>query len=809
MFRSGMHRFLLLLAFSVVISSPAQAEDATPALDLTRAVILLPDGSSAREKLTAALLQESARTKSRLQWKIQTGALGEGNGPVIALGTRALLQKQSPDAPQGPAGAAEGFEIRVGAHAGRPTVWVAGNDSRGVLFGMGRLLRAFEMSRDRVMLPAGFAVKEAPKMPIRGHQLGYRPKTNSYDAWDLRQWRRYFADLAVFGCNAVELIPPRSDDDADSPHFPLPPMDMMIAMSKALDDLDMDVWIWYPAMDRDYTNPATVEAALKEWGQVFQKLPRIDAIFVPGGDPGHTKPDVLFALLEKQTAILNRYHPKAKMWMSPQGFDKEWMDEFFELMKKEPTWLAGIVCGPQVRYPISEMRKLLPSRYPIRLYPDITHCWRCQYPVPSWDVAFAATLGREPINPRPVDEAIIFHHTYKDSIGFITYSEGCNDDVNKAVWSALGWDPDADVHEVLHQFSRYFIGPEYTDTFSQGLFNLERNWRGPALTNYAIDTTLEQFQTLERKAGPATRANWRFQQALYRAYYDAFVRRRLLYETDLEAQAYDKLKQARRGGSLAALDDAQAVLDRAVTAPVARDLRARVFELAEALFQSVRMQLSVERYQAIDIGRGANLDLIDIPLNDRVWLERQFDAIRQLKDETDRRKQIDALVHWTDPGPGGFYDDLGNETRQPHLVPGLPYAKDPANFASIQMLQGGSLQHRKSWWTQGMALYDAPLTMRYPHLDSGARYKVRVVYGDGPIRLTANENTPIHDLLRKPFQVLEYDVPQEATARGSLTLTWHRAPGFGGAGRGNQVAEVWLIRNAPASSAEVKRRRGP
>ena len=25
--------------------------------------------------------------------------------------------------------------------------------------------------------------------------------------------------------------------------------------------------------------------------------------------------------------------------------------------------------------------------------------------------------------------------------GFLTYSEGCNDDVNKAVWSALGWDP--------------------------------------------------------------------------------------------------------------------------------------------------------------------------------------------------------------------------------------------------------------------------------------------------------------------------------------------------------------------------------
>ena len=36
-------------------------------------------------------------------------------------------------------------------------------------------------------------------------------------------WEQYIRDLAVFGCNAVELIPPRSDDDADSPLFPLPP----------------------------------------------------------------------------------------------------------------------------------------------------------------------------------------------------------------------------------------------------------------------------------------------------------------------------------------------------------------------------------------------------------------------------------------------------------------------------------------------------------------------------------------------------------------------------------------------------------
>ena len=35
------------------------------------------------------------------------------------------------------------------------------------------------------------------------------------------------------------------------------------------------------------------------------------------------------ALLEKQTAVLHHYHPKAQMWVSPQSFDKAGYDEFF------------------------------------------------------------------------------------------------------------------------------------------------------------------------------------------------------------------------------------------------------------------------------------------------------------------------------------------------------------------------------------------------------------------------------------------------------------------------------------------------
>ena len=88
--------------------------------------------------------------------------------------------------------------------------------------------------------------------------------------------------------------------------------------------------------------------------------------------------------------------------------------------------------------------------------------------------------------------------------------------------------------QILREYSRYFIGDRYTDSFAQGLLALERNWRGPLAANATVYTTLEQFQAMEQAAAPRELHNWRFQQALYRAYYDAYVRSRLLHETAIE-----------------------------------------------------------------------------------------------------------------------------------------------------------------------------------------------------------------------------------------------------------------------------------
>jgi hypothetical protein len=730
-----------------------------PAIDLSRARVAYPADFSGPEAKAVGMLIDEIEKRSGIRW--ETAADASGATVTIERGT----------------GPAEGYGIRSTASS----VVISGNDVRGVLFGIGRLLRELRITRNStqrnsIQLPDGFAEISAPHYTLRGHQLGYRPKSNTYDAWSVPVFEQYIRDLAVFGSNAVELIPPRSDDAADSPHFPLPPMRMMIELSRLLQQYGLDVWIWYPAMDRDYSDPATVEAALGEWGEVFRQLPRIDAVFVPGGDPGHTRPRYLMALLAKETEVLHRYHPKAQMWVSPQSFNQEWLDEFLGILRTEqPAWLSGIVFGPQTRIGLPELRAAVPRRYPIRHYPDITHNIQCQFPVPDWDAAYAVTEGRESINPRPVEEARIFRLFQPNTIGFISYSEGSNDDVNKFVWSALGWNPDGDVTEILRQYSRYFIGEAFSESFAQGLLALERDWHGPLAANTGVQSTLASFQAMERSAPPAVLRNWRFQQALYRAYYDAYTRERLRYETMLEEEALQKLRQTRDIGAVTA------ILDRAVSQPVATAWHARIFELAEALFQSIGMQLSVPRYKAIGVDRGASLDTLDVPLNDRLWLERTFSEAHG------DPVQIDSILNWTDPGPGGFYDDLGDLARQPHLVRGSVSLEYQPKW-------------RQSWWTYAESLGDQPLRMRYTDLDAAAQYRVRLVYaGDSPgrkIRLITGDGIEIHPLMRKPQPVepIEFDIPRAATAKGELELVWYGEAGLGGNGRGCEVAEVWLIK---------------
>ncbi len=792
---------LVLLCGASGVGSGAGA-NLPRSIDLSKAVIVTTDSSPVIAN-AAKMLQEEIQRRSNLKMPVTYGSCPKRT-PAIVLGTVKNMpggfekptEAKVPDAP-------EAYTIHVDLTSRKaPTVVLVGRDDRGVLFAVGRFIREASINTDSVELPGRTVMSTAPRHSIRGHQLGFRNTANSYDAWDLETYEQFIRDCIIFGANSIELIPSLDPKRKSGPVMPVSQRSMNVQLAELLHAYGLDVWLFLP-LGGHVENPDEWQAELDARDDLFAAYPAVDHVMVPGGDPGHTTPELLMPWLADMSTVLRSRFPNAGLWVSNQGFTHEQNDTFLQyLQEKQPDWLTGVVFGPWVKTSLKEMRERTPDRYLLRRYPDITHSVRCQYPMPEWDCTFAQTLGREFTNPRPADMARIHNLFADDANGFVTYSDGCHDDLNKMIWTAMGWDPDADVKKIVEEYSRVFFGEAYAEEIARGIWMLDSNWRAPGLHGEGIDTTLAHWLSVEARAGNVLTDNWRFQLYLLRAVCDAYLRARLIADTEQERRVYAALERAGMDGANQALAKAARILRAEGPTRVRHDLRVRIEELALKLHASIGMQYSVlEPYRASNTERGAVLDAIDRPLNDRPWLIKQFEEIRAMDSPTEQLVRIDKLVHWESPHPNALYDDLGCVGKQPHLVRQSDRSSDPGFVSGPQEEHNGGLDGqsrtakdiRLSWLDQAQTLFGVPLKMHYDSLDPSAAYRIRITYAGryrATMRLLADGNHEIHGPLPQPNPTwpVEFNVPREATEDGVLDLEWQLVNG-----RGCQVAEVWLI----------------
>ena len=784
------------LASALGLPGVCYAETAT--LDLSKATVVVRSGAPPPAEQTAArVLVEEVKKRTGFNWPVTTVWPSRGLVITISSGAgdagwpKAMPRHEGKDLPEH---RPEGFRlIAEGQGTQSPVVWIHGADSRGALFGVGQLLRSLNWAKGAASIPADLDIATSPARPIRGHQLGYRHTANSYDGWDDQQFEQYIRELALFGANSIEGIP--FQDNRKSPHMPLPRDVMNRKLSEICARYEMDYWIWAPA-DFDLKDTAKRAEHLDKHDALFRDCPRLDAVFFPGGDPGDNAPELVFSYLEDLSRLLAKHHPRAKIWLSMQGFEKPQVDFVHSwINEKMPKWLGGLVAGPSSP-PIPETRARLPQRYGFRDYPDITHTVRCQYPVAWWDPAFALTLGRESANPRPVFYKLIQNYFGPYTSGSISYSDGVHDDVNKTIWSRLGWQPDAGTREILLEYTRCFFGAAVAGPAADGILALEKNWEGPLADNGSVDATLTLWQQLEREA-PELRGNWRWQLCLLRAYYDSYTRHRLLNESELEREASQILADAPTRGADASMDAALAVLHRTVSQPVRKEWRARIGELCAELFKSIKLQTSVPLYQASGHERGAVLDFVDHPLNNRWWLEDEFNRIHKLPAEADQLKALELIRTWENPGPGSFYDEVGNIARSPHVIRGEGLNTDPMMEKNptpgFWWWDEGSSRKRLSWQTS----MDWPLGLAYHHLDPQASYRVRLTgYGQAKLKANGQPLTPTRDAKQAIGGFKEFPMPANLLKDGKLVLTFDPLPDEAHLNwrQQSRVSEVWLLK---------------
>ncbi|MGI5856617.1 MAG: hypothetical protein ACOX64_09185 [Candidatus Merdivicinus sp.] len=700
--------------------------------------------------------------------------------------------------------AAPGTEgCRILVDGGRAAA--VGADPRGCMYGAGRLLRMMKWGENVLEFPVSFAKTFTPRFPIRGHQLGYRQKTNAYDAWTRETYEQYIRELVLFGANGIEILPPRTDDSGSRALMKYDQLEMMCFLSETIHSYGADVWVWYPYLEKEFNRSEVIAGEEAERREVFGKVPYIDHVFIPGGDPGDLRPKDLFACARWTGELLHRQHPCGKIWISPQtGIPStEWTEEFYAEVDKQPDWLTGIVFAPWEKDSAEALRSRIPARYPIRNYPDITHMLRSQYPVPQWDMAMALTLGRECTNPRPLDEKNI-HNLYQDSfVGSISYSEGINDDVNKFVWLDQEWDSSTPVIATLRDYAGLFIDWGLRDEIAQGFLAEEENLRGPIAINSAIEQTFDQWTAIEQRVGRYAEGNYRFEMGLIRAYFDRYQKERYQYEQYLEQEACRRLSAGTKEDVGQALAEAEEILLRAKTNPIRIEWIARIEELADLLFEHIGAQLTVTRHHAAGYERGAYVDSLNVPLNDSRYILTCLKRIKSLETGEEKCAAVYELLHRTDPGPGGFYDSFESFGRCWERLGKRPeYLKDPACLdipLPSFLLQSpfAETDVPLAWRTNVYTLYQKPLIVTYQGLDPEADYWYRATYGRYhtiDLSLDAGEkgeislHGPVH--IDQSFCTVTLKLPKEAYRSGKLILRLSVQDGQ----RGPNVSEIMITK---------------
>lgn len=750
-------------------------------IDISKASIIVSESieSPVKETLVKVLNEEVAKRTS-LQWN-KTQNWNEKGNTTIAIALSSDQNLESKTIPEGiNPSKAEAYRIYTETKGKKNIVWIIGADARAAMFGVGKLLRTANMTNKKVVLSESIDLTSSPTQSLRGHQIGYRNTANSWDAWTLEQYDQYIRDLVIFGTNAIENIPFVAKDE--SPHFKMDPQQMEIDMSKICASYGIDYWVWTPA-SFDLTDLDKRADALDTHEKFYQTVPHLSDIFFPGGDPGHNHPKHVLPFLKDLHARLMKYHSEAGIWISLQGFSAEQIDYFYTyLNENNPDWLRGVVSGPSSPS-ISGTYHRLPKRYKHRHYPDITHNVRCDYPVVNWDQAFMLTIGREGINPMPNYYAKIHSDYAPFTDGFVSYSDGCHDDVNKVIWSMRGWDIETEPRDIMVDYCRYFLGSEIAETAADGVFGLENNWNGPVKENGGIETTFAFWQKLE-KENPQLAKNWRWQMCVMRAYYDTYQKRRKIYETGLEKEANKILATANKIGSEKAMQLALKKVNEADTKPVAQNLYAKIVYFGDALFESIGLQTDVEKHKARDAQRGCILQFANYPLNNRWWLEDEFKKIAEMETEEAKLERLDVIRTWENPEKGSYYDNVSN------IETGKRVSTTIYDACDVAWWDGGTTRKRLS-----SQLFQASPIIDYEDLDFNGRYRIRVSgRGDCLLRVDGKRLEPIaYDKEIGGFK--EFVVPKYLTQDGKIRVTfdlpeeshirWSKQ---------SSISDVWVIK---------------
>ncbi|MHB1357774.1 MAG: beta-N-acetylhexosaminidase family protein [Anaerolineae bacterium] len=401
----------------------------------------------------------------------------------------------------------EGYSLSDGASG---SLLVTGGTPRGLLYGVGRLLREANYAPD-CFTPGAWRGSSSPVMPVRGIYFATHFHNWYHDA-PVEEIVRYVEELALWGYNIISVW-------FDQHHFASladPAAQEMIVRLKAilnaakriglmtsLTNLANEAYATSPLeMRADWTGghngyfqttgghyhveicpskPGGTELILREFEEKMQAFQDVGVDYIwlwpydqGGCTCGECAPwgaNGFLRLAEPEARLYKHYYPAGKVILSTWYFDRftdgEWvgLDRAFTM---RPDWCDYLLVDDYGDiFPPYPLQHGVPGDLPMVSFPEIS-----MYNCAPW--------GGYGANPLPAHLQALWQPLGHALSGGFPYSEGIYEDLNKAICAQYFWDPDQPTNQTVRQYLAYEFGTMLVTPLSQAVtileHNLARNW---------------------------------------------------------------------------------------------------------------------------------------------------------------------------------------------------------------------------------------------------------------------------------------------------------------------------------------------
>lgn len=448
----------------------------------------------------------------------------------------------------------EGFRIE-GDGGG---VLIAGRDERGVLYGVGKFLRASRYDGS-TFSPATWRGSDAPQKPLRGIYLATHFHNFYHDA-PVGEVNRYVEELGLWGFNTVSVwfdmhgYKSLQDPDAQAMMHRLHAIlsaAKAIGLSTSLMCLGNEAYADSPkAMRADWTaghdgyraelqghyhvelcpnQPGATELILKWREEVLASFKDVGLDYLviwpydqggctcsqcaPWGSNGFLK------IAPEIARLYRRDFPSGKVVLSTWYFDKFTSGEWEGLSKRlesKAEWVNYILAE---EHP-DALKKSAPGNLPLIGFPEIS----------MWGTGGWGPWGGFGASPYPAKLQGEWNKVNTKSAGGFPYSEGIFEDINKAVCAGFYWN-NRSADEALREYISYEYSPAVVDDVLKAMHILEVNLtRARADENGRVrylmastagtDEAYQLLQNADAKLSPQAKTAWRWRVLLLRGVID-------------------------------------------------------------------------------------------------------------------------------------------------------------------------------------------------------------------------------------------------------------------------------------------------